>query len=59
MITNLQGGEGLRVGMKEYHKSTVSSTIRGYFGWIGMNLWRFGCRKSTRSLSEAKNEELG
>lgn len=37
MITNLQGGEGLRVGMKEYHKSTVSSTIRGYFGWIGMN----------------------
>ena len=33
---------------KEYHKSAVSSTIRGYFGWIGMNSWRFGCRKSTR-----------
>lgn len=48
MITNSQGGEGLRVEMKECHKSPVSSTIRGYFGWIGMNSWRFGCRKSTR-----------
>ncbi|OCK97805.1 uncharacterized protein K441DRAFT_675178 [Cenococcum geophilum 1.58] len=54
-----QGGEGLRVGMKEYHKSAVSSTICGYFGWIGMNSWRFGCRKSTRQLSEEKDEELG
>jgi hypothetical protein len=48
MITNSQGGEGLRVGIKEYHKSAVLPTIRGYFGWIGMNSWRFGCRKSTR-----------
>lgn len=59
MTTNSQGGEGLRVGMKEYHKSAVSSTICGYFGWIGMNSWRFGCRKSTRQLSEEKDEELG
>lgn len=48
MITISQGGEGLRVEMKECHKSPVSSTIRGYFGWIGMNSWKFGSRKSTR-----------
>ena len=60
MIPNSQGGEGPRVIMKEeYYKSAVSSTIRGYFGWIGMNSWRFGCRESTRQLSEAKDEELG
>lgn len=46
MISNSQGGEGMRVGMKkEYHKSAVSSIIRGYFGWMGMNSWRFDCGK--------------